>query len=94
MCFLGHRHGAGAFFLSKGENMSGKVGYENVKMAVKNSCDTIASGIKLVKSGLNIWKNKDKIMEEIVDTQVDEVIDLAATELRQGIATIFDAIKS
>ncbi len=73
--------------------MSGTVGYDNVKLAVNFTCDTIASGIRMAKNGLALWANKSKIVEEVKDTQADEVIDLVTTDVRRGFTSILEAIK-
>jgi hypothetical protein len=68
-------------------DMSGTVGFENVKFGVKFVCSVIAGGIHL-------FKNRDKIVAEIKDTQVEEVIDLVVVDVRQGIGEILEAAKS
>ncbi len=67
--------------------MSGTVGYDNVKLAVKFVGSTIAGGIKL-------FKNRDKIVAEVKDTQADEVIDLVVTDIRQVFGEILEAVRA
>ena len=74
--------------------MSGNLGYDNVKLGVHFACDTIASGIRIAKKGVTLWQNRAKIVEEVKDTQVEEVVDVVVTDLRQGLGTILEAVRS
>ena len=66
--------------------MSGTVGYDNVKASVKFLGGFIAGGIRL-------FKNRAALVAEVKDTQVDEVLDLLVTDVRQEFGEILKAIQ-
>ena len=67
--------------------MSGTIGYEYVKLAVSFAFGIVAGGIKL-------FKNREAIVAEVKDTQVDEIIDLVMNDVRQGIVGVLEAVKA
>jgi len=67
--------------------MSGSIGYDCVKASVKFATSSIAQAIR-------IFKNRDMLVAEVKDTQIDEVVDVCLNEVRTGLFDILDAIKA
>lgn len=66
--------------------MSGKEGIANLKSGVDFLFDTVANGV-------TIFKNRNVIMSEVKDLQVEEIIELLVDDVKNGVSKILDAIK-
>lgn len=74
--------------------MAGQKGYEYIKVGVSTFFTVAATGVILGKKGLELWKNKDEIIAEVQDTQLEEVVDLVTNEVREGITKVVAAFAS
>ncbi len=68
------------------EVLSGTVGFGKTKEAVRFLFSVAAAGI-------NLFKNRNEIILEVKDAQIDEIIELVVTDVRVGIEGVLVEIK-